>query len=137
MDETNAASILSTLAQGINPMTGEVFPTESPYQHADVVRALYLAVKRLEQPAPREDAKRRTGVGLPSNVGKPWTEEDDRRLLEAFDAGCKPSEIARDLGRTLAGVEARLEKHGRLSASERKTANRYSRANAGQGAAPS
>lgn len=136
MDETKAASILSTLAQGIDPMTGEVFPAESPYQHADVVRALYQAVKRLEQPAPREDAKRRTGGELPLNVGKPWTEEDDRRLLDAFDAGCKPGEIARELGRTLAGVEARLEKHGRLSASERKTANRYSRASSGRGAAP-
>lgn len=132
MDETKAVAILSTLAQGVNPITGEVFPVDSPYQHADIVRALYCAVKRLEQPVPQEKAKSRTRGEIPSNVGKPWSEDEDRTLLDAFDAGRKPGEIARELGRTLAGVEARLEKHGRLSASERKTVNRYPQAGAAQ-----
>jgi hypothetical protein len=42
-------------------MTGEALPAESALQHADIVRASYLAAKRLEQSAPREGAPRRTG----------------------------------------------------------------------------
>lgn len=147
MDETKIVAILSALAQGVNPFTGEVFAVDSPYQHADVVRALHAALDRFRQTgpahtldqalnqtpnqtldqAPSPTPKSRARPDVPSNVGKPWSEAEDRRLLAEFDRGSKPSELARQLGRTLAGIEARLEKHGRLTAGERKTANRYSR----------
>jgi hypothetical protein len=133
MDETKTVAILSALAHGVNPMTGEVFGPDSPYQQADVVRALFAALDRFRQvdaPEARVDTpKVGTGPAIEarSNVGKPWSDEEDRRLLEEFDRGRKPAEIARDLGRTKAGIEARLERHGRLSAAERTTANRYPR----------
>jgi hypothetical protein len=122
MDETKTVAILSALANGVNPSTGEIFSADSPYQQAEIVRALFAALehfKQVEKPKP----KQRTD--MPSNVGKPWSDDEDRRLLGDFDRGRKPSEIARDLGRTLAGIEARLERHGKLSARERTTANRY------------
>jgi hypothetical protein len=124
MEDTKAIAILSTLAKGVNPSTGEVFPQDSPYQQADVVRALYVAIERLKQ-SDTAGAKPRSRAELPSNVGKPWTDDEDERLLAAFDRGRKPAEIARELGRTLAGIEARLEKHGRISAAERRTVNRF------------
>jgi hypothetical protein len=123
MDESKVVAILSALAKGVNPFTGEVAPPNSPYQHADVVRALYAALERFKSPAA---ARTRQRSELPSNVGKPWSEEDDRRLLAEFDRGRKPMELAREFGRTLAGIEARLERLGRISPSERKTVNRYS-----------
>lgn len=43
MDEMKALAIVSTLANGVNPLTGEIFPADSPYQTVDVVRALFLA----------------------------------------------------------------------------------------------
>jgi hypothetical protein len=122
MDETKTVAILSALANGVNPLTGEIFSADSPYQQPEVVRALFAALehfKQVEKPKP----KQRTDT--PSNVGKPWSDDEDRRLLADFDRGRKPSELARDLGRTLAGIEARLERHGKLSARERTTANRY------------
>jgi hypothetical protein len=129
MDETKTAAILSALANGVNPLTGEIFSADSPYQHADVVRALYAAVERFKQPEQSKPKVRSRAEGL-ANVGKPWTDEEDRRLLTEFDRGRRPNEIAQDLGRTLAGIEARLERHGRLSPRERTTANRYPRDNA-------
>ena len=128
MDEMKTVAILSALAKGVNPSTGEVFSADSPYQHADVVRALFAAVEQFKRSAPpshETSPKPQPRAGMPSNVGKPWSEEEDRRLLAEFDRGRKPSELARDLGRTLAGIEARLEKHGKLNSAQRRTTNRY------------
>jgi len=132
MDETKTVAILSALANGVNPLTGEIFAADSPYQQADVVRALFVAVERFKQaqaqPQPQAPAsKPKARTDAPSNVGKPWSDEEDRRLIAEFDRGRKPAEIARELGRTLAGIEARLERHGKLSPKERTTANRYPR----------
>jgi len=134
MEESKIVAILSALAHGVNPFTGEVAASDSPYQHPDVVRALYAAIDRFKQ---AETPKPRQRADLPSNVGKPWSDEEDRRLLAEFDRGRRPSELARELGRTLAGIEARLERHGRLSASERKTSNRYPRERTSDAAARS
>ena len=128
MDETKTVAILSALANGVNPSTGEVFGPDSPYQQADIVRALFAALERFKQvDKPQPKSATTPGAGAPSNVGKPWTEQDDRRLLAEFDRGRNATELARDLGRTLAGIEARLERHGRMSARDRTTANRFTR----------
>lgn len=109
MDEAKAFSIVSALADGINPLTGEVFPEDSPYQSADIVRALFLARATLE-------ARRRSRARnpMPANAGKPWTAEEDTKLLAQFDRGLAVAELAREHARTVAGIQARLEKHGRL-----------------------
>ena len=130
MDETKTVAILSALAHGVNPATGEILAADGPYQHPDVVRALFAALDRFKstasdnvQPA-QQDGR---AAGKRSNVGKPWSDEEDQRLLSEFDRGSKPRELAREMGRTLAGIEARLERHGRISAVERTTSNRYPR----------
>ena len=108
MGNERAVAILKTLANGVDPATGEVFPAESPYQNAEVVRALYEAVRVLQRPQRRS--------GIPSNVGKPWTEDEDRRLAAAHEMRMSVSQIAQEFGRTRAGIEARLEKLGLVSA---------------------
>jgi hypothetical protein len=113
MDENKALAIVSALANGVNPLTGEVFPPGSPYQTADVVRALFLVQSLLEsraKPKPRSTA-------LPGNAGKPWSTEEDQKLLQAFDRGSSVTALAEAHGRTTAGIQARLEKHGRLQPS--------------------
>lgn len=128
MDHSKALNIVSTLANGVNPITGEVFASDSPYQSSEIVRALFLAARALEggsasQPAPSRDTRARS-QGL-ANVGKPWTAEEDERLVTEFAKGRSPRELATIHGRTLAGVEARLEKLGRITAQQRVTTNRY------------
>jgi hypothetical protein len=55
MDDHQALAILTALAHGANPQTGEVFGSESVYQLPEVIRALFVAQRALE-------AKLATGV---------------------------------------------------------------------------
>ncbi len=132
MDDTHARSrhlaILTALAEGVNPATGEVFAEGCPYHSPDIVRALYAAVRLLESgktaaPVRKPDDRPRE-AGL-ANVGKPWSVEEDRQLLVEFDAGKTLKECAALHQRTHAGIEARLEKLGRLKPDQRTTARRY------------
>jgi hypothetical protein len=122
MDEAKALTILTTLANGVHPETGEVFPPDSPYQSPEVVRALFLVTRTLESRSPPPKSR----ATLPSNAGKPWADEDDRKLLAEFDRGRTLSELAQSLGRTVAGIQARLEKHGRLQPDPNGTQRRWS-----------
>jgi hypothetical protein len=128
MDEARAQALLATLANGVNPLTGEVFPADSPYQAPDVVRALYTAGRALEGRArPRR-------AGTPAKAGTPWTEEEDRRLIAEFDAGVTLAELAQSHGRTPAGIQARLEKHERTA--QPPAARQSFRFSAGRGSGP-
>lgn len=134
MDDSKAFGIVSALANGVNPLTGEVFPAESVYQSPDIVRALFVAARALGagSAAPPQNAAPRTRPQAANNVGKPWSREEDQRLLTEFDRGRSPRELASLHGRTLAGIEARLEKHGRLQPQQRETSNRFGQARADQ-----
>ena len=47
-----------------------------------------------------------------ANAGQAWTEDEDRRLAEEFEAGMKIAEIARGHGRTNGAIKARLKRQG-------------------------
>lgn len=51
---------------------------------------------------------------MPDRHGKPWTADEERRLVEAFQRGVALEEIARDHGRSVPGVRTRLERRGQL-----------------------
>jgi hypothetical protein len=112
MDQDKALRILKALAEGIDPQSGKVFSPDSPYQQADVVRALYTAMGVLKA-GPAETAKTRA---TPGNAGKPWTQEEDERLLRAFDSGQTLEALAQSHGRSRLGIEVRLAKFGKISA---------------------
>jgi hypothetical protein len=112
MDEARALAIVSALANGVNPLTGELFAADSPYQSPDVIRALYCALRALEAAGRR---RTRTQSAATSNVGKPWSDEEDRQLLSAFDGGRPLAELAQAHSRTRGGIQARLIRHGRLA----------------------
>ena len=117
MQQTRARQILQSLIQGIDPVTGEELPRDTVLQHAEVLRALLAGLAALEQTAAR--AQRRSQ--LPDNVGQAWTTEEESRLVAAFKRGDSPIAIARQHGRTLRAIEARLEKLGLITAEERTT----------------
>lgn len=112
MDDNKALSIVSALANGVNPQTGEMFEVDSPYQSVEVIRALYAAVRALEMS--NRTRARGSRMRVPANAGKPWAEQEDRELLDQFDSGLSLSQLAQVHDRTLAGIQARLERHGRL-----------------------
>ncbi len=112
MEKFEALSVIRSLANGVDPETGEVFPADSVYQRAPTVRALYAAAEALEKSERLERRKQQ----LPAKTGEPWSEDEDRRLLSGFDAGRGLAEIAAAHERTQTGVRARLVKYGRLAA---------------------
>lgn len=66
------------------------------------------AVLNIEQEDQLEAKERETNAGLA------WSEEEDRRLEEEFEAGMKITEIARGHGRTYGAIKARLKKRGMI-----------------------
>jgi hypothetical protein len=108
-----ALPIVRALADGVNPVTGEAYPNESPYAEPRTLRALYTAVDYLQKEVEREKRRER----LPANFGKPWTEGEDRLLVTEFDAGVPMHEIGRKHQRTQSSIRLRLEKLGKIAPS--------------------
>ena len=111
MDHTEAHKILSALADGCDPTTGEKVEG-SILQRGDVIRALHSAIRALEASA--RSNTRSSRARMPANAGKAWTEQKDRELLEKFDAGQTVAQLAQAHDRTPAGIHARLVRHGCL-----------------------
>lgn len=110
MDILQALQTVRSLAEGIDPVTGELFPDDSPYQHPCVIRSLYEAVKALERAEERQRRERR----LPGNTGRPWSDEEDKLLIAHFDTAMSVKELAQQHHRTEGAIQARLEKLDKL-----------------------
>ena len=115
MTPAEAKQIVEVLAGGVDPATGEVLPDDSPLSSPRVIRALFISAKALELMAAKSA---RPAAVAPGNAGKPWTEEEDQRLVAGFDAGMPVAALARTHERTTGAINSRLVKLGRLQASE-------------------
>jgi hypothetical protein len=62
---------------------------------------------------------------LPKNAGRAWTTEEQERLVQAFHAGESWEEIAARHGRSLRGIESRLETLGLITEEQRTTEKRF------------
>jgi len=111
MNLEQALPILKALANGINPVTGEAYPAESPYCEPRALRALFTAVDIVQ----REVDKNRRKERLPANFGKPWDESEERYLVTAHGAGKPRDEIAKALQRSQSSIRLKLEKMGMIS----------------------
>jgi len=111
MDTDRAIEILRLLSDGIDPFTGEMFPKDSPFQHPDIVRALFKAVDALRKIQGRQVRQK----NLPESAGKPWTEEEDNQLINGYDAGRSFKELSEKHKRTEGAIKSRLLKLGKIS----------------------
>lgn len=102
MDILRAKEIISALAEGIDPMTGEVLPNNHVCNQGEVVRAFYVALNAMGTKKKKQ----------PENAGKPWVVEDEEILRKLFTKGVPKKEICRILKRTENGVAARLVRMG-------------------------
>jgi BMFP domain-containing protein YqiC len=116
-----ARQILQALVQGVDPVTGEELDATTVLQHADVLRALLAGVEALEQAASREQRR----AQLPDNVGRSWTADEERVMVEAFQAGNSLAAIAATHRRTLRAIEARLERLGLITPEQRSTSSSF------------
>ena len=117
MTPAEAKQIVEVLAGGVDPATGEVLSDDSPLSSPHVIRALFIAAKALELMAAKSA---RPAAVAPGNAGKPWTEEEDQRLVAGFDAGAPVAALARTHERTTGAINSRLIKLGRLQASDKR-----------------
>ncbi len=114
MERNNALRIINALANGVNPVTGEIFAADSPYQHPDTVRALFEAARALQVP---ESGNTRSNGDMPANTFVRWTPDEEERLAAGFDAGRSSAELAKLHNRSRAAIEARLLKLGKIDVS--------------------
>ncbi|MGI5985686.1 MAG: hypothetical protein GXY01_06380 [Clostridiales bacterium] len=109
MDLTRAKELLSELADGINPLTGELLPDDSVCNQAEIVRAFHTVLAAI--PAPKEKY-------IPPNAGKPWTSEDDEKLSQMYDAGSTKKDMCSYFQRTEGAIAARLVHIGKVQSRE-------------------
>ncbi len=103
MDIIRAKEIVSTLAQGIDPFTGEMLPEDHICNNVEVVRAFFTLINS-------ENIVDKTKKY--ENSGKKWSEEDDKLLKELFENGVKKSELQKQFMRSSGSITARLVKLG-------------------------
>ena len=113
MELNQSRNIVKTLAQGIHPTTGEVFPSESPYNDPDVIRALFSIlefVKQTRKPKMSVEERRRLNLelGRAKNSGLPWTDEDRAIVRSGFQEGETIEKLAAALGRSSGSIVAEV-----------------------------
>lgn len=75
MEASEALRILEALADGMDPESGEVFPSDSPYRRPDVTSALFTAARALDRVSPMSK-------GLPFGLQSPAPRQHTERSLE-------------------------------------------------------
>jgi hypothetical protein len=110
MTTAEALRIGQSLADGICPFTGQTLPPGSPYQHADVVRALFIAIGALH----RSERRDRRNRQLPENAGRLWDKTEEQQLCEEFAGGKSIPDLALSHKRTQGAITSRLEKLGKI-----------------------
>ena len=121
MHKREVVEVLSALASGAHPITGQVFEEDSPYNHPRVIRALFGSIELIESRSGRtrktlEEINREQGRPLRSNMR--WSEEEDRRLFDLLEEGVLTAEIASRFERTRGAIHRRLQGKGLLEREE-------------------
>ena len=101
MDIQYAKQILEGLADGMNPLTGEVLSKDDVCNDPEIIRALHTILRMLD--------REKLSKHLPENAGKPWTKEEDDELCRRFDNGSTVKELSRTFKRTQGAITSRLE----------------------------
>jgi len=106
MDIEYAKKVLSVLADGVNPITGEILPTTDSSNQPEVIRALHAVLNALGSNSSS------TKKPQPENAGKPWSQEEDDALRKEYHQGLKTAEIAKIHNRSRGAITSRLVRIG-------------------------
>ena len=123
MEIEKAKEIVSSLAKGIDPVTGEVFPDDSPYNHPSVIRALFILLgnvgisKKQNKLSVGEKQAQNVATGKPRNAGLPWTDELRQKVATMFHEGTSIPELARSFERTEGSIQSELIRQGLIDQS--------------------
>ena len=119
MEIREAQGIVKTLAQGVDPNTGEVFAPDSPYNEPKIIRALFTVhdfVRQARKPRMSADEKRQENLdlGRPRNYGLPWADDARSQVAMGFEDGKTIQALATTLERTQGAIRAELIRQGLL-----------------------
>ncbi len=103
MEHQKAVEIIDSLANGIDPNTGEIFEKNSPYNDPDIIRALFYAKDNLKKKPVKTGPERR---------GAKWTDEEDTTIAGLYKSDVSITEIAKTQKRTRGSIRSRLVKLG-------------------------
>jgi len=88
MDRVTVLRHLRAWADGVDPSTGQVLPSDHPGQRPETLRVIFAAVALLEvAPDTATPGSGRAFAPGPRNAGRPWSKDDDVGLATDFDAG--------------------------------------------------
>ncbi len=121
MNKHEVVEVLSALASGAHPITGEIFEEDSPYNHPKVIRALFGSIELIESRSGRgkktlEEINREEG--RPLRTQRRWSEEEDRQLIDLLEQGVLTGEIATRFERSRGAIHSRLQRQGLLEREE-------------------
>ena len=94
MDIAETLKIMRTLANGVDPATGNKLDDKSTCRQPQVVKALNRAISSLVQEEKREQRK-------PTNAFRSWTRAEDAQVCEEVRGGMDFHEIAKAHNRTV------------------------------------
>lgn len=110
MERDRKLEILKSLSDGIDPYTGEALPVNSPCRHPETVTALLEAIDVLKD----AQSIRLRKKSLPENAGRPWTGEEDKQLINNYEAGESFKALSERHKRTAGSIKSRLLKLGKI-----------------------
>lgn len=121
MDIQKAKEIVQLLADGIDPVTGELLPKDSIYNEPEVIRALHTVINSIRIPrnisrkTKEEKQKENLENGKPKNAGLPWDEESKSDIAQMFKSGKTPLELSEYFERTTSAITSELKHQGLIT----------------------
>jgi len=115
--------IIESLANGVNPITGEVFDNDSVYNNPEVIRALFFVLEKVKKSKTKKTIEEKQNMnisnGKPKNHGLPWTKELKEELKELFKQNKSISELANIFERTKGSIISELLKQELITEEEK------------------
>ncbi len=124
MEIEKAKEIVTLLAKGADPSTGEIFANDSPYNQPIVIRALFTVLNHVRVPKKQnklsveEKQEQNIESGKPRNAGLAWTEELKQEVATLFGQGKSINELSQHFERTEGAIASELEHQGIISRDE-------------------
>lgn len=115
-----AIAVIESLANGIDPVTGQPLPNAGPYHHPRVIRALFTVLQQARRASEGQAANYKPAGSFASasdlcyRTGKPWTAEEDEQLIAEFHSAVEFRDMAKRHGRTRGAIISRLTKLGEM-----------------------
>ena len=119
MDIFKAKEIIQQLAEGVDPISGEVLSEDSICNNPEIIRAFYTILHSVTIKKPKKTVKERQEEnvknGKPKNAGFSWDKESKNKVAKMFKSGEKIDSLANIFGRTTVAITSELTHQGLIS----------------------